>query len=83
MAWRRAHRRGAAARLYVSGQEFALPARDAQALAGAAELDAAAYSALSEAGRECVLALLAGGHYRLGLDEEDADCGAGGDGEEE
>ncbi|WP_064749704.1 cupin domain-containing protein [Lysobacter antibioticus] len=83
MAWRRAHRRGAAARLYVSGQEFALPARDAQALAGAAELDAAAYTALSEAGRECVLALLAAGHYRLGLDEDEAEDGLGGDGEEE
>ncbi|MBT2748032.1 MULTISPECIES: cupin domain-containing protein [unclassified Lysobacter] len=70
MAWRRAHAKGRAASLYVSGQEFALPARDAQAIAGAAELDLAGYSALSEAGRECVLELIAGGHYRLGLDED-------------
>jgi 50S ribosomal protein L16 3-hydroxylase len=70
MAWRRAHAKGRAASLYVSGQEFALPARDAQAIAGAAELDLAAYSALSEAGRDCVLELIAGGHYRLGLDED-------------
>ncbi|MGO4260930.1 ribosomal protein uL16 3-hydroxylase [Lysobacter sp. TAB13] len=70
MAWRRAHAKGRAASLYVSGLEFALPARDAQAIAGAAELDLASYSALSEAGRECVLELIAGGHYRLGLDDD-------------
>ncbi|QQP97336.1 cupin domain-containing protein [Lysobacter enzymogenes] len=71
MAWRRAHAKGRAARLYVSGQEYALAAKDAQALAAAAELDLAAYSALSDAGRACVLELVAGGHYRLGHDDED------------
>ncbi|UZW63153.1 cupin domain-containing protein [Lysobacter enzymogenes] len=84
MAWRRAHAKGGAARLYVSGQEFALPARDAQALAAAAELDLAGYSALSAAGRDCVLALVAGGHYRLGRDDQDdADGYDGEDGGEE
>ena len=73
MAWRRAHAKGRAARLYVSGQEFALPARDAQAIAGAAEIDLAGYSALSEAGRACVHELIAGGHYRLGLVEDDSE----------
>jgi 50S ribosomal protein L16 3-hydroxylase len=84
MAWRRAHAKGGAARLYVSGQEFALPARDAQALAAAAELDLAGYCALSAAGRDCVLALVAGGHYRLGRDDQDdADGYDGEDGGEE
>ncbi|SDX61674.1 cupin domain-containing protein [Lysobacter enzymogenes] len=83
MAWRRAHARGRAARLYVSGQEYALPAKDAQALAAAAELDLAGYSALSDTGRACVLELVAGGHYRLGRDDEADDEGyAFGDEEE-
>jgi 50S ribosomal protein L16 3-hydroxylase len=80
MAWRKAHAQpakrakahGAVARLYVSGQEFALPAGDAQAISAAAEIDAAVYSALSEAGRDCVQELIAAGHYRLGIDDEDA-----------
>lgn len=73
MAWRRAHAKGRASSLYVSGQEFALPARDAQTIAAAAELDLAGYSALSDAGRACVLELIAGGHYRVGLDEDDGE----------
>lgn len=86
MAWRKAHAQparqakaqGAVARLYVSGQEFALPAGDAQTISAAAEIDAAVYSALSEAGRDCVQELIAAGHYRLGLDDEgeDEDGGA-------
>ncbi|MEH6414033.1 cupin domain-containing protein [Pseudomonas sp. CGJS7] len=75
MAWRRAHAKGGAARLYVSGQEFALPARDAQAIAAAAELDLAGYSALSERGRDCVIELIASGHYRLGVDDAEDDDG--------
>ncbi len=70
LAWRRAHAKGQAARLYVSGQEYALPAKDAQAVANAVEIDQAGYAALSEAGRACVHELIAGGHYRLGLDED-------------
>ncbi|UHQ25189.1 cupin domain-containing protein [Lysobacter sp. 5GHs7-4] len=70
LAWRRARAKGRAARLYVSGQDYALPAKDAQALANAAEIDQALYAALSEAGRACVHELIAGGHYRLGLDDD-------------
>nr|WP_231118221.1 cupin domain-containing protein [Lysobacter silvisoli] len=66
MAWRRA---GRGARLYVSGQERSLPARDAQAIANAAVFDGAAYGALSEAGRDAVIELYQGGHYRLLLDD--------------
>ncbi|KRB04081.1 cupin domain-containing protein [Lysobacter sp. Root690] len=73
MAWRKAHAKGKAARLYVSGQEFALPARDAQTIAAAVEIDAETYSALSETGRACVQELIAGGHYRLGLDDDGDD----------
>jgi 50S ribosomal protein L16 3-hydroxylase len=66
MAWRKAAR---GARLYVSGQERALSARDAQRIANAASLDGAAYAALSEAGRDAVIDLYSGGHYRLHLDD--------------
>ncbi|HZH44556.1 MAG TPA: cupin domain-containing protein [Lysobacter sp.] len=62
MAWRKA-RRGA--RLYVTGDVHALPVADARALANADALDRAAYHALSDAGRVCLHALLAAGHYRL------------------
>ncbi|RPE81520.1 50S ribosomal protein L16 3-hydroxylase [Vulcaniibacterium tengchongense] len=72
MAWRRARRRGAPARLYVSGHAYALPEADARRLAGAARLDGTGYAALSEAGRDCAIELLQAGHYRLALlDEED------------
>lgn len=66
MAWRKAAR---GARLYVSGQERALSTRDAQRIANAASLDGAAYAALSEAGRDAVIDLYSGGHYRLHLDD--------------
>ena len=62
MAWRRA-RRGA--RLYASGQEFALPVADARALAAAVRVDDALYSRLSDTGRDAVIALLEAGHYHL------------------
>jgi 50S ribosomal protein L16 3-hydroxylase len=68
MAWRKA---GKGARLYVSGRDFALPAKDARALAAANEVDGRTYAALSEAGRDLVVALLADGHYRLPDDEEE------------
>ncbi|MCA1714774.1 MAG: cupin domain-containing protein [Gammaproteobacteria bacterium] len=66
MAWRKA---GRGARLYASGEAFALPARDARHIAAAGELDGAAYAALSERGRDAVYALLQTGHYRLLLDD--------------
>jgi len=70
MAWRRAARRGTA-RLYVAGEAHPLPLRDARALAGAEVVDGALYGALSEAGRDVVIGLLAAGHYRLPPDEEE------------
>ena len=66
LAWRRASR-GAA--LYCSGRSFALPAKDAQVLAAAEQLDETAFAKLSAKGRTAVLELLAGGHYQL-LDAE-------------
>ncbi|PJK01219.1 transcriptional regulator [Lysobacteraceae bacterium NML91-0213] len=78
MAWRRA-RRGA--RLYVSGQEFALPVADARALAAAAHVDDALYARLSEAGRDAVIALLDAGHYHL-LPPDDGDGAEDDDGME-
>ena len=67
-AWRRA---GKGARLFVSGLGFALPVRDAQRLAAAAELDGDLYTSLSQAGRDAVFALMEAGHYRLHTDEEE------------
>lgn len=74
MAWRRAERRSTAgsARLYVAGQDHALPARDASRIAAADALDGAIYAGLSQAGRDCVHALFEQGHYRLQLDEASA-----------
>ncbi|KRG61807.1 transcriptional regulator [Stenotrophomonas humi] len=65
-AWRRATR---GASLYCSGHAFALSIKDAQLLAGAERLDAAAYAKLSAKGRNAVLELMAGGFYQL-LDQE-------------
>lgn len=62
LAWRRA-KRGAS--LYVSGQDFALPVKDAQRLAGAEQLDAAAYRGLSDKGRAVLQQLLVGGVFQL------------------
>ena len=70
MAWRKA-KRGAS--LYVNGEDFALPARDAKRIANAAQLDGTAYTLLSEAGRDRVFELIQAGHYRLAIDDgEDA-----------
>ena len=68
MAWRKSSR---GARLYVSGRDYALPAKDARLLAGAPELDGRLYGALSQAGRDAVVTLLGEGHYRLPDDEEE------------
>jgi len=61
MAWRRAAR---GARLYVSGQEYTLPLKDARLLANAESLDAQALSTLSAQGRSIVQALYLDGHYQ-------------------
>ena len=66
--WRKAGRNG---RLFVSGRVYALPVRDAQSLAAAAAIDGAFYGALSQAGRDAVIDLVAAGHYRLLADEEE------------
>jgi 50S ribosomal protein L16 3-hydroxylase len=68
IAWRKA-RKGAT--LFCSGLDFALPARDAQALAAAQTLDGAGYRKLSENGRDVAFELYAQGHYQLRLQEDD------------
>ena len=68
MAWRKAAR---GARLYVNGEDFALPVRDARRVANAARFDGTGYAALSEAGRDRVFELTQGGHYQLSLDDGD------------
>ncbi len=65
-AWRRATR---GANLYVSGQSYALPVKDAQSLAASEQLDVTAWNKLSAKGRNAVMALMAGGYYQL-LDVE-------------
>lgn len=62
MAWRRG-KRGAS--LYAAGHAYALPVRDAQAIAASAAFDGTAYAALSERGRDAIFELLQGGHYQL------------------
>ena len=72
LAWRRASR---GASLYCSGLEFALPVKDAQALAAAELIDAPLYRKLSAKGRDALHALIAGGYYQLiddhGFDEDE------------
>jgi len=70
MAWRQTSARGGA-KLYVNGQDHALPVRDAKSVANAKGLDGATYAALSEAGRDCVYELLQAGHYRLTVEGEE------------
>jgi len=67
MAWRKS---GKSARLYVAGQDFTLPARDARKLSAAGEIDGALYAALSQAGRDAVIELLGAGHYQLPSDDD-------------
>lgn len=62
MAWRRA---GRAARLYAAGHAYALPVRDARAIAATSAFDGTAYAGLSDPGRDAVYDLLLGGHYHL------------------
>jgi 50S ribosomal protein L16 3-hydroxylase len=71
MAWRRSHAKGQPARLYVSGQDYPLPADDASMIANRPILDGTAYGRLSEAGRDCVYGLLQAGHYALDLGDEE------------
>jgi len=68
MAWRKS---GRSARLYVSGQDMDLPARDARRLAAATEINAATYAALSQRGQDAVFELLGAGHYQLPADDEE------------
>ena len=67
MAWRKAAR---GARLFASGETFALPVRDAQRIAAAGELDGPSYAALSARGRDAVYDLLLAGHYQVLAKEE-------------
>ncbi|MCW0462821.1 hypothetical protein NB717_003889 [Xanthomonas sacchari] len=66
-AWRRASR---GAMLFCSGQEFALPVKDAKRLAAAEHIDGTDYAALSAAGRQTLLELIEGGFYQP-LEAED------------
>jgi len=68
VAWRR-RRKGAT--LFCNGVDYALPVKEAQQLAALEGLDGAAYAALSEAGRDAVMALAAQGHYQLALPGDD------------
>ncbi|NCT71184.1 MAG: cupin domain-containing protein [Xanthomonadaceae bacterium] len=70
VAWRR-RRKGAT--LFCNGVDYALPVKEAQQLAALEGLDGAAYAALSEAGRDAVMALAAQGHYQLVLPGDDQD----------
>ena len=62
VAWRRAAK---GASLYVAGQSWHMPVKDAKRLAAATQLDAGDWAALSAAGRGCLAELLAEAHYRL------------------
>lgn len=70
LAWRR--RKGGAS-LFCNGSDYALPIADAQRIAAAETLDGAAYAALSDNGRDAVIALMTQGHYQLLLGDEDED----------
>jgi len=61
MAWRRAAR---GARLYVSGQEYPLPIKDARLIANTEQLDRQALSTLSSQGRKTVEILYLDGYYQ-------------------
>ena len=55
----------------MSGTVLSLQADDASLIANSSVLDGAAYAELSEDGRDCVIALLQAGHYRLALADEE------------
>ncbi|GAB3351684.1 JmjC domain-containing protein [Lysobacter tyrosinilyticus] len=72
MAWRKAQSPArSGARLYVNGQTYDLPVRDAKSVANSKGIDGAAYAALSEAGRDRVHELLEAGHYSLDIGGEE------------
>jgi 50S ribosomal protein L16 3-hydroxylase len=68
LAWRR-RKRGAS--LFCNGNDYGLPIADAQRIAASEMLDGAAYAALSDSGRDAVIALMTQGHYQLLLGDED------------
>ena len=70
MAWRRAHAKGAGARLYAGGSQYPMPVRDAKRLAAAERVDGALYESLGREGRDAVFALFDAGHLHLQLDED-------------
>ena len=70
MAWRRAAE-GGTARLYVAGEDHLLPAADAGRIAAAATVDGTLYSRLSDPARDLLIELLAQGHYRLAMPDDD------------
>jgi 50S ribosomal protein L16 3-hydroxylase len=70
LAWRRRDR---LATLFCNGVDYVLPVRDAQALAALDALDGTVYAALSQEGRDAVMALMAQGHYQLLVETEDGE----------
>jgi 50S ribosomal protein L16 3-hydroxylase len=70
LAWRRRDR---LATLFCNGVDYVLPVRDAQALAALDALDGTVYAALSQEGRDAVMALMAHGHYQLLLETEEGE----------
>jgi 50S ribosomal protein L16 3-hydroxylase len=72
MAWRKA---GRGAKLYVNGQDYDLPVRDAKSVANGKGIDGTTYAALSEAGRDRVHELLLSGHYSLAGDGDESGYG--------
>ena len=72
-AWRR---RSKGATLFCNGVDYVLPVKEAQQLAALESLDGTTYGALSEAGRDAVMALTAQGHYQLALDDDDPGAGS-------
>ena len=72
VAWRRAAK---GASLYVAGQSWTMSVADARRVAAAGWIDAGAWGTLSRAGRECIAALLADGHYRLEAPDHEAPDG--------
>lgn len=71
-AWRR---RSKGATLFCNGVDHVLPVKEAQQLAALESLDGITYGALSEAGRDAVMALAAQGHYQLAFDDDDPGAG--------
>ncbi|MGS1078910.1 ribosomal protein uL16 3-hydroxylase [Pseudoxanthomonas beigongshangi] len=68
LAWRRA-RKGAT--LFCTGVDYTLPVADARWLAAAETIDGTGYAGLSGEGRDTVMALVAQGHYQLGMAEDE------------